>query len=307
MNYYVVEFKFVINWASIFTFLFGICCGVVLLTLVYVLSTLKKIDDEAIIVGREINKISSEEMKQIVESDIKEAQDRFIELRKEENGISWETIKNVNIQMMNKIASHFYPNSKKPLAELSIEELILLDRYIMDKLELILSKVKINMFKKLKLSTILKLLNLKQNVENNIVVKTTKKYKLNKVVEVGHTIINALNPGTWFKKLVYNPAISLITKNICLLLISQVGQETYHIYSKQAFMPEYSDEELDNLIRLIHEQNLDQPQDEFLGEPTSEITRQEINEIDELLGNKKEEKKKIFKFKKKDKKKQLDE
>ena len=72
-------------------------------------------------------------------------------------------------------------------------------------------------------------------------------------------------------------------------------------------MPEYSDEELDNLIRLIHEQNLDQPQDEFLGEPTSEITRQEINEIDELLGNKKEEKKKIFKFKKKDKKKQLDE
>ena len=79
--------------------------------------------------------------------------------------------------MMNKIASHFYPDSKKPLAELSIEELILLDRYIMDKLELILSKVKINMFKKLKLSTILKLLNLKQNVENNIVVKTTKKYK----------------------------------------------------------------------------------------------------------------------------------
>ena len=104
--------------------------SIVLLTLVYVLSTLKKIDDEAIIVGREINKISSDEMKQIVESDIKEAQDRFIELRKEENGISWETIKNVNIQMMNKIASHFYPDSKKPLAELSIEELILFDLII---------------------------------------------------------------------------------------------------------------------------------------------------------------------------------
>ncbi|MGN1295702.1 MAG: hypothetical protein ACI4U5_04775 [Bacilli bacterium] len=303
----MIEFKFVINWASIFTFLFGICCGIVLLTLVYLLSTLKKIDKEAIIVGKEINKISSDEMKQIVEQDIKEAQNKFIELRKEENGISWETIKNVNLEMMNKIASHFYPESKQPLTELSIEELILLDRYIMDKLELILNKVKINMFKKLKLSTILKLLNLKQNVENNVVVKATKKYKLNKVVEVGHTILNALNPGTWFKKLVYNPAISIITKNICLLLISQIGQETYHIYSKQAFMPEYSDEELDNLIRLIHEQNLDQPTDDFLGEPTSEITREEINEIDALLNNKKVENKKKNKLNKKEKNKQLDE
>lgn len=307
MIFYMIEFKFVINWASIFTFLFGICCGIVLLTLVYLLSTLKKIDKEAIIVGKEINKISSDEMKQIVEQDIKEAQNKFIELRKEENGISWETIKNVNLEMMNKIASHFYPESKQPLTELSIEELILLDRYIMDKLELILNKVKINMFKKLKLSTILKLLNLKQNVENNVVVKATKKYKLNKVVEVGHTILNALNPGTWFKKLVYNPAISIITKNICLLLISQIGQETYHIYSKQAFMPEYSDEELDNLIRLIHEQNLDQPTDDFLGEPTSEITREEINEIDALLNNKKVENKKKNKLNKKEKNKQLDE
>lgn len=307
MIFYIVEFKFVINWASIFTFLFGICCGIVLLTLVYVLSTLKKIDKEAIIVGREINKISSEEMKQIVEQDIKDAQNKFIELRKQDNAITWDTIKNVNLEMMNKIASHFYPESKQPLAELSIEELIMLDRYIMDKLEIILNKIKINMFKKLKLSTILKLLNIKQSVENNVVVKATKKYKLNKVVEVGHTIINALNPGTWFKKLVYNPAISLITKNICLLLISQVGQETYHIYSKQAFMPEYSDEELDNLIRIIHEQNLDQVEDNFQAEPTSEITREEINEIDALLNNKKVEKKKRFIFGKKKNKEQDEE
>ena len=55
----------------------------------------------------------------------------------------------------------------------------------------------------------------------------------------------------WFRKLVYDPCINLITKKIVLVIIETVGQETYHIYSKQAFMEPLEEKELQQFINNL--------------------------------------------------------
>ena len=62
-------------------------------------------------------------------------------------------------------------------------------------------------------------------------------------------MLNAINPVVWVKKLIINPSINLITKQIILKLIQQIGQETYNVYSKQAFIDQDADEDIDAIIR----------------------------------------------------------
>ena len=62
-------------------------------------------------------------------------------------------------------------------------------------------------------------------------------------------MLNAINPVVWVKKLIINPSINLITKQIILKLIQQIGQETYNVYSKQAFVDQDADEDIDAIIR----------------------------------------------------------
>ena len=55
----------------------------------------------------------------------------------------------------------------------------------------------------------------------------------------------------WFKKLVVDPSINAITKKIVLVIIDVIGQETYHIYSKQAFLEPLDDQELQALLNKL--------------------------------------------------------
>lgn len=301
-----VTFEFKINFATIFSFLLGILIGMILLFLIYVLTSLKKIEEKNIIVSQENLSIES---KDIIE-DIENAKKRFLEMRKKENEITWNNIKTVNLDLIISIAQKFHPNSKQPLAELTFEELILLDRYIMDKLEEIIDKTGIKFLKKMKLSLALKFINIKNDVDNNVVVKTGKKMKIDKIVNIGFTVFNALNPVIWFRKLVINPGISKITTSICLYLISIIGQETYHVYSKQAFMDTYSDEEMNNLIRLINEENIKQNEEESIDEQVlSEEEKikdieedKEIEDLSYLVSQTTSYRKSIFSKKKKKKK-----
>ena len=152
--------------------------------------------------------------------------------------------------MMNEIASRFYPKSKRPLSELSIDELILLNKYILTKLEEILSKPIIRAFRGVKLSHVLILIDAKNKIDNNKAVKTVKKYKLQKVGEVIMNVVGVLNPAKWFQKIVIDPTTNLLLKQVLLTCIDYIGEETYKVYSKRAL--KNTEDELEHLLKTIN-------------------------------------------------------
>lgn len=243
----ILGFTFDINISTLFALLVGIGCGIVLTILVATLITLTNIKKETIIVESLKDNVSEEE----IQNDINKIKETFKLKVKEEKEINFNEVVNLNLQLIRQIASRFYPKSKEPLAELTFEELTLLADYILNKLNRLMDKGPLKVVRKIKLSWVLQLLNMKSSIDKTPVVKTAKKYKLGKIGKAISTTLQFLNPAMWFRKLVYDPCINLISQKIVLVIIETIGQETYHIYSKQAFLDPLEEKELQKFIEQI--------------------------------------------------------
>ena len=75
-------------------------------------------------------------------------------------------LKSMSWDLINDIARTYYPNSQYPLFELSIEELISLDYYIMKRIEKIFSGKVLSKVKKMKISSIAHLLDMKKKLND---------------------------------------------------------------------------------------------------------------------------------------------
>ena len=114
---------------------------------------------------------------------------------------------------------------------------LLLSKYIIQRIEELLNVKGVRIVRKITVSRLFSLWNVKKKVDNNLVVKEVKKYS--KVAKVGMTIANAITKPF---KLIGSGAKNLIVNKIILTIFNIVGEETYKIYTKQAIKsmdPEY--------------------------------------------------------------------
>ena len=251
-----INLDFTINLGSLFAYLGGIASGIVLFILIYFLYVMVYLKKQEV----RISSLSQEIDQKQIEVEIKIAQMKFLEQKKELGEINVEVLKEVSLELMNSIAKLYYPESKRPLGELTIKEILLLDQYLVDKIDDILNKFGIKFSKKVKLNTIINILNMKKNIDNNNVVKATKKF--GKFTSNLLVVLNFINPVMWFKKGIITPTTNLIIKKICLLVIATVGYETYHVYSKQAFLDPVLDNELEKLISIIESPSFEEEQEQ---------------------------------------------
>lgn len=113
-------------------------------------------------------------------------------------------------------------------------------------------------------------------VNNTQAVQVAKKYKVGKIVKTGGMILNALNPFYWIKKGTTKLVTATLYKKIMLIIISIAGEETYKIYSKQAFKeqdPSYI--KMMNDIELILEES----------DSIDELKQDELNSFVDNLPN----------------------
>lgn len=239
------KLEFTFNLTSIIALLSGIVSGVLLTILFYFLYILLTLKKQEVNLHDINNNITTDQ----INLEIKQAQTTFLKTKKEKGQISFDTLREICFNLMNDIASLYYPNSKHPLTELTFKEMILLDEYLVNKLDNLLNKVGLKSLKKMRVSKALEILNMKKSIDNNPVVKTTK--NVSSFSSKFFSIINVINPAMWIKRGIVTPSINFIIKKICLLVISTVGQETYHIYSKQAFLDPVMDQEVEELIKII--------------------------------------------------------
>ena len=239
----ITLFKFLwveINFSSFMAFLWGVIFGAILIVAIYVINVLASLRKSRYIMENRIKTIDKNEIDIL----IKDAQNDFLVKRKEKEPEKNYLMK-IIMGLVTDIAKLYHPKSKKPLAELTFDELILLSHYITDTIDGVLSRPAIKIFKRMKLSTVLNLMDIRKAK----VVKAAEKMRVGKVAKYASMAFNCINPFYWFKKAVFDTSFALITKKITLVAIAVVGEQTNRVFSKEALYEETG--ELDEMLKEI--------------------------------------------------------
>lgn len=218
---------FELDITTIISFLVGIVFGVILVFLIYALICVASIGSKKFIVKKQNDGYQLEEVKDLITKAQEEFKDKSLRKGESKFGFCVKICKDLAYS----IAASYYPNSKYPLLELSINEITMLLNYIKERIEEILNRRGLRLFRKLKVSTIVDM-----SLKGNKIVssKTFAVGKdVNRIINTAKKVINALNPAWWFRKLIMDNAINIVLHKLYLVTIAVVGEETYKIYSKK--------------------------------------------------------------------------
>ncbi len=221
-----------IDFSTIISFLLGAVMGFIILLLVYALAVVSSIRTKNFITKTQEDDLTTQEVKDMVSNTQRSYKDKT--LRGDQSRVPY--CYGLCKDLAYGIAVRFYPTSKHPFLELSINEITLLTGYITERVDEILNHRGIRMLRKLKVSTIVSISTKKKEVEESKAFQTTMviSQNLNKMKYV----LNVLNPLNWGRKLIVDRIMNIVVDQICLVIISIVGEETYKIYSKKVFHKE---------------------------------------------------------------------
>ncbi len=217
------------NYSTFISFFIGISFGFLLLLLIYLYAVLKSMNKGLKLRSVDEQDIDEEEIKWL----IKDAQ-KIFRNKEERNAVGYpKHLLNITRDLSIDIAKKFYPKSKYPYLELTVDETLKLNHYITNRLEELLSGRILRMTRGLTLTKIVEMNNTKTKIENNAIVKTAKKY--GNVAKATLAVVNAVNPVWWFRKVTKEVAVNQVLIRIGMTLIAITGEETYKIYSKKVF------------------------------------------------------------------------
>jgi hypothetical protein len=206
--------------------------------------------------------LSPDELKQLIET----RQAKLKRNLKVKGASTARVTLDIAYELLEEISRYFYPDSKYPMFELSVQELIQLNHYISTRVDELLDVPILKNAKKTKIISIINMYEKKRAVEQSKLMKAAKKAKLGKVLKYGSMALNAVNPVYWFRKLVLSTSIDAMTRKLCIVVIGVVGEETAKVYSKKLFDHEMEDlglvdENMDELLALEEGDDSEQTED----------------------------------------------
>lgn len=216
------------TFSLLISFLLGLGAGLAFFSLVYLVVVLSSMRDKKYIIKTKVKDVTDEEIKSL----ILETQEMFKDkkLRGDQNMFAY--CGKLTYSLIEEIATKFFPNSKHPLYEISIDEALMIAVYISNRLDEILDRRGLRFLRKFKISTIVGMTEIKENINENEIVKATKKYKILDALKAAKNVINVINPVYYIRKFITNKTINLVCKKLCVVIIGVSGEETYKIYSK---------------------------------------------------------------------------
>ena len=151
-----------LSWFNLIPFLTGLIIGFILSALTYLVIITVSVRREQRLV-----KISQEVVDdKVIQKAILSAQNTYKEdsLNLSSNE-KLAVFKKITWDLINDIAKMYYPKAKYPIYELSLDEILMLNHYITKRIEMIFSGKILRLVKKLKVSTIVKTLDLKKKLD----------------------------------------------------------------------------------------------------------------------------------------------
>lgn len=221
---------FVIDFSGFINFFLGMMTGIVLFlaTLTFLFVRGKNIDLD---IKKPEGELSEEDLRQLIIS----RQNRLRKTLKTKNNGAFRLTFEVSYELIEEVSRYFFPDSRYPMYELSVNELLELNHYITDRIDQILEVPVLKNAKKAKIITIVNMYEKKRALDENKVLKAAKKLKLGTFAKYGGMALNAVNPVYWFRKLVLSTSIDAMTRKLCVAIVGVVGEETAKVYSKKLF------------------------------------------------------------------------
>lgn len=227
------------NWKVLAALLIGILIGLFLAATIYgilLLMSLKK-TEKKIEKPKEIDDDLIEAIK-LIKKDYIKITSGFSPTEK------LKVLGNTILNTMRTVAHKYYPDSKYPLYELNINELVILAHYITDRIDEIFDKNILKYFKNMSITQILKILDWRKKITENKTVKS-----VHPVVKILGGIVNYANPVYWIKKLLFGGTLNVAVSKMSLIIIDIVGSETIKVYSKRLF-----NKEIDLLNEMLEDE-----------------------------------------------------
>lgn len=228
----IIELLSKISWTSVFVLLTGIIVGFVMCAFIYLVMILASFRKNKQYVHKSGLDIIDEDIKKVIMS----AKNQFSE---ESNHLGTQEkfamVKDLSWQLINDIAKMYYPKSDYPIYELSLNELMMLNHYITNRVDSLFQGKMMQHFKKLRISDVLQLLEIKRRLDENKLMKVANKAKIPALFKGAMTVLNVFNPAYWVKKLMINTTMSIGTSKLALIVLDIVGEETVKVYSKNVF------------------------------------------------------------------------
>ncbi len=239
---------FELDFKTVLSFIIGILLGMVLICLIYALLVVLSLRDKKYSVKVNPDNLSEKQAKNMIVT----AQDSFKDRNLRGKMTRTQHFRRLSTDLVYGIASSFYPDSKYPLLEITIDEAIDLIGYVQIRLSDILDKKAIRLVKKFKVSDIVSISLNTKNVVDSKAFKVTKNVsvKASKIKKA----IDIINPINWFKRLVVDNAIKIITNKLYLVSLGIIGEEAYKIYSKSVIRNASIDSNVDELIDSIDDE-----------------------------------------------------
>lgn len=237
---------FNINFETIISFLIGIFFGIAIICLIYAIAVVASLGDKKFFIKTEDDSLTKEETLQLISDAQKCYKDK--KLRGKTGKFSY--CAKISMDLAYGIASRFYPKSKYPLLEITVDEAILLISYIDKRLDEILSKGILKSLRRFKISFIADISFKASTVMNsrafNVGMDVTK------TVGIVKKVANVINPLNWGRKIFVDTALAIAINKLCLIIITVVGEETYKIYSKKVLnKEEVLETNVDELINSL--------------------------------------------------------
>lgn len=246
---WIFNFKiwiFNINFETIMSFIIGIFFGIALLCLVYAILVVASLGDKKFIVKTDDDSLTEQEVKDL----ILEAERCFKDKKLRGKNSRVNHCFKISKDLAYGIAARFYPNSKYPLLELTVDEVISLLGYIQVRIDDLLDRRGLRLLKKLKVSFIKDISTKTTSVLNSKAFNITK--DVSKGVGIVKKVLNIVNPVNWVRKTIIDGSLTIILNKLCLVIIAVVGEETYKIYSKKVLNKEPEIESnIDEIINSI--------------------------------------------------------
>lgn len=217
------------DFSALISFLIGVSFGFFILLLIYIYAVIKSMNKGLKLRGVDEADIDEEEIKWLIQDAQKQFKDK--ETR---NAVGYGNyLLEINKELSIDIAKKFYPFSKYPFLELTIDETLMLNHYITNRLEQVMSGKILRLFRGWTISKIVEMNDTKTKIEQTAIVKAAKKY--GKVTSAAVAMLNIVNPVYWIRRLTQQQVMSIMLERIGLSLIAITGEETYKIYSKKVF------------------------------------------------------------------------
>lgn len=235
---------FLITFTDVRNFILGLLTGFILLALFVALVMVTERSSKTKIKFSKMTTLDDKTVAGMIDAKQKE----MIETVKMTDNAYFKVAFDLSFELMNEIARYYFPDSKYPMYELSIQEILDLNYYITKRVETMVNGKFIRRFKNYRVSTIINILNKKKAIDNSKLMKLSKKLHVSKLITVGKAVLNFANPIYWFRKLAIKPSTTLLTKEICKYIINIFGEETNKIYSKKLYESPEDEEKVEALF-----------------------------------------------------------